>query len=179
VKRFIFEQEPIQVLEDIHSKLGTQECIQALENISRRIGEESCRNYIKSLLSKDIEDILRKYAKGLLSKEKILSGTQAGDKSIRTEGKASYSIDNLMKPQKKNRQIISDKDPNSDEIVKDESVHEIKDQKNIGPEKILLLCIFLPQFSILNRMFMRIIPLLARVLMFTRNISSFLLSVIL
>jgi hypothetical protein len=176
VKKFIFEQEPIHVLEDIHSKLGTQECIQALENICSRIGEKSCRNYINNLLSNDIEDILRKYAKELLSKEKILSVTQVSEQSIRTEGESSCSMGNIMKSQKKDQPIISGKNPYNDQIAEDESGHEMNDQKKISPEKILLLCIFLPQFSILNRILMRILPHLSRLLLFTRNISSFILS---
>jgi hypothetical protein len=179
VKRFIFEQEPIHVLEDIHSKLGTQECIQALGNISKRIGEESCRNYIKGLLVKDIEDILKKYAKELLSKEKLLSAKQANKKSILTESESSCCMSDLMKSQKKGQKIISDKNPYSEKMAENESAYEMKDQKNIGPGKVLLLCIFFPQFSIFNRILMRILPFLTRILMLTRNISSLILSVIL
>ena len=177
VKEFIFEQEPVFVLEEIHNKLGTQECIKALENICDRIGEKSCRNYIKNMLSEDIENILRKYAKKLLSKEEILSVSQTqGDQLIQKRGESSCRQIDLTERQKEDLQIISVKDTCPDQLEEDESACEINDHKNIGPEKVLLLCIFLPQFSIINRILMRILPIMSRILLFTRNISSFILS---
>ena len=92
----------------------------------------------------DIEDILRKYAKKLLSREKILSTIQTGDQSIKKGGESYSPKSNLIKPQKEDPQVFSGKDTCTDQIEEDKSAHEMNKHKNIGPEKILLLCIFLP-----------------------------------
>ena len=86
---------------------------------------------------------------------------------------ASFSKADSLKPQKEDSQNVSGKDLSSKQMTRDKTRHELNRKKNIGAEKILLLCIFLPQFSILNRVLTRIWPVLTRFPLFSRIVTSF------